>query len=97
MHVVVCDTTFLNQIQRVIYRIIDLGLPGEHCFDETPPNGLALSRVALIGRERNQSDSVFQNGDDLRAAQRRRLQRLVRRQELFMAFQWPLTIAPIPI
>lgn len=44
-----------------------------------PPNGLALSRAALISREHGQSDSGCQNAVDLVAALRRRLQRRVGR------------------
>jgi len=42
-----------------------------------PPNGLPLSCAAPIDQESNQAKTSFQNGDDLGAAQRRQLQRLV--------------------
>jgi len=48
------------------------------------PNALPLSCAAILDRESVRADSSFQNGRDLRAAQRRQLQRHVRRQVLLV-------------
>jgi hypothetical protein len=48
-----------------------------------PPNGLALSCAAPLDREDGRADSSYHNGDDLRAAQRRQIQRRVGRQRRF--------------
>ena len=42
-------------------------------LDGARPNGLGMSRAAVIEREGGRADSNFQNATDLGAAQRRRL------------------------
>ena len=47
---------------------------------DKPPNGLGMSRAALIDRQGGRADSTCQNAADLGAAQRRRIHARVGRQ-----------------